>query len=124
MKHRYFLLSCTFFVAYACGGTDRTSTTTSGSGGAASSSNSSGTAGTGGEGGSIWSCPSDLLCGAASTCCAAGDDCVDGKCVDACPGAVHCNGACCVAGQICLSNACVTPGTPCTDSVDCTAEEF
>ncbi|MEQ9323103.1 MAG: CARDB domain-containing protein [Polyangiaceae bacterium] len=59
-----------------------------------------------------------------STCCDAGQICLDGTtCAASClPEETLCGAAfdvCCGAGDVCLQQACVTPGDPCVDIFDC-----
>lgn len=118
-----------FVVAAACGSSDDNSTFDAGSGGdggtlfdgSITPTDGGGLLG-GDSGGST--CASQLLCGASATCCNAGQDCYDDKCVAACASGVHCASTCCGSGDVCLSAACVTPTTPCTDSFDCAENEF
>lgn len=64
-------------------------------------------------------CPGELLCGAAGTCCAKGEDCVSGACVAACASGTRCGTACCASGDVCLDEKCTAPGAACGDSFDC-----
>ena len=66
-------------------------------------------------------CPSGILCGQPALCCKAGQECVESKCLPACPSGVRCLSPkvlCCSAGKVCLSGACATPGKLCKDSFD------
>ncbi len=68
-------------------------------------------------------CTSQTFCG--TTCCAVGNECVDGACTAACTtGGVHCGALCCASGEVCLAAACVPPGITCQDSFDCAETEF
>lgn len=72
-------------------------------------------------------CTGGSLCGDPATCCAAGNDCVDDRCLPACATGIRCGAdllTCCDAGDVCLSGACVVPGAPCTDSYDCEPGQF
>ena len=67
-------------------------------------------------------CVGGTLCGLASTCCPAGNECVLDQCVAACATGIYCGqdlGTCCAAGQVCLEDACVNPGAACADPYDC-----
>jgi len=118
-----------FGVLAACGSEDD-STFLPGGGDpdAAASSSSSGTPGPGpgigNEGGPGSSCPSAVLCGATGTCCAVGQECVEGACATACETGIRCGATCCPTGNVCLSQACVVPGAACQDSFDCAENEF
>lgn len=60
-------------------------------------------------------------------CCAAGQECVLGQCLDACESEVRCGkdlSTCCDAGDVCLNPDCVSPGIDCIDSFDCPEGEF
>jgi len=66
-----------------------------------------------------------VQCG--SDCCAEGQECVLGECLDACESEVRCGedlSTCCDAGDVCLNPDCVTPGIDCLDSFDCPVGEF
>jgi len=68
-----------------------------------------------------------LLCGLPAGCCAAGEECMSGACVPACPGGVRCgadDSVCCDAGEVCLDDACQPPLGACQDSSECEAEQF
>jgi len=85
-----------------------------------------GSSGDGADGGvaDAGPCPT-LVCG--GTCCAAGEECVQGACVAACTSGVRCGAdeeICCDSGDVCISQACVTPGASCGDSWDCADGEF
>ncbi|MCA9675785.1 MAG: hypothetical protein KC464_12160 [Myxococcales bacterium] len=72
-------------------------------------------------------CTGGTLCGEPATCCAAGNECVDDRCLAACASGVRCGATldvCCDAGDVCLSNACTTPGAACGDSYDCDPGQF
>lgn len=69
-------------------------------------------------------CASKTLCGASGTCCAVGDECVDGACVAPCSSGVRCAAACCGASEVCLAGACAAPLGACADSFDCDAGQF
>ena len=72
-------------------------------------------------------CTGGALCGSPATCCPAGNDCVDDRCLAACASGVHCGAdlaTCCAAGDVCLEHACVTPGAACGDSYDCEPGQF
>jgi hypothetical protein len=116
--------------AIACG-TEGTSTFETGENdpdagtGGSSSSSSSGFLPTDPDGGgTVPDCPSKVLCGLAATCCAAGQECVEGACANACASGVRCGATCCGTGQVCLSQTCVAPGKACLDSFDCEENEF
>lgn len=67
-------------------------------------------------------CMGGTLCGQPAMCCAAGNECVDDRCLAACATGVRCGAdltTCCNAGDVCLEAACVTPGAACGDSYDC-----
>jgi hypothetical protein len=67
-------------------------------------------------------CPSMLLCGDPAVCCDVGEECVEGRCLPACPSGVRCGESlevCCDAGQVCLAGECATPSGSCSDSYDC-----
>lgn len=76
----------------------------------------------GGEGGG--KCPSNVLCGPTATCCAQGQECVEGACAAACASGVRCGSTCCEGGQVCLSETCTAPRGDCQDSFDCEDNEF
>lgn len=76
------------------------------------------------DGGSSAQCASNVLCGAAATCCAQGEECAEGSCAAACASGVRCGPTCCATGQVCLSQACIAPGKACQDSFDCEENEF
>jgi hypothetical protein len=68
-----------------------------------------------------------VVCGTPPMCCDEGDECVEGRCLDACASGVRCGAdrsVCCGDGQVCVSNACVDPGIACTDSFDCPIGQF
>ncbi len=72
-------------------------------------------------------CPSQILCGPAGTCCPVGDECVEGTCKPPCASGVRCAGGpsgCCAKGELCFADTCVAPTIPCTDSFDCPADHF
>jgi hypothetical protein len=72
-------------------------------------------------------CTGGTLCGSPATCCAAGNECVDDRCLAACSSGVHCGAdltTCCNAGEVCLAAACVVPGAACGDSYDCEPGQF
>ncbi|MBK7191139.1 MAG: VCBS repeat-containing protein [Myxococcales bacterium] len=72
-------------------------------------------------------CTGGTLCGSPAACCAAGNECVDDRCLAACASGVHCGAdltACCNAGEVCLAAACVVPGAACGDSYDCEPGQF
>ncbi len=69
-------------------------------------------------------CPSDLLCGAAATCCKSGEECVESACAPACASGVRCGTTCCGATQVCLAGACTNPGVACKDTFDCEENAF
>ncbi|MBI2391240.1 MAG: VCBS repeat-containing protein [Deltaproteobacteria bacterium] len=69
-------------------------------------------------------CPSEVLCGAAGTCCKSGEECVDGACATACSSGVRCGATCCAATDVCLVGKCTAPGAACKDSFDCDEGEF
>ncbi len=72
-------------------------------------------------------CTGGTLCGSPATCCAAGNECVDDRCLPACASGVHCGAdltTCCASGDVCLAAACVTPGAACGDSYDCEPGQF
>lgn len=67
-------------------------------------------------------CTGGTLCGIPATCCAAGNECVDDRCLAVCATGVRCGAdltTCCNAGDVCLEAACVTPSGTCGDSYDC-----
>jgi hypothetical protein len=68
-------------------------------------------------------CPSQILCGPLSACCAAGEECVDDQCFPACANA-RCGTGCCAMGQVCLYANCTNPGAACQESLDCAENEF
>jgi hypothetical protein len=60
-------------------------------------------------------------------CCAAGEECIEDRCLAACASGVRCGAdlaTCCGDGQVCVSAACVDPGDACTDSFDCPIGSF
>jgi hypothetical protein len=68
-----------------------------------------------------------ILCGDPAACCLAGEECVDGECVDSCPGGVRCGEdqeLCCADGELCAGAACAAPGGPCKDAADCEPGDF
>lgn len=72
-------------------------------------------------------CTGGTLCGQPATCCPAGNECISGMCLAACPSGVRCGAAldvCCDSDDVCLADACATPGTGCQDSYDCQPGEF
>jgi hypothetical protein len=72
-------------------------------------------------------CTGGTLCGSPATCCGAGNECVDDRCLPACASGVHCGAdltTCCASGDVCLAAACVTPGAACGDSYDCEPGQF
>ncbi len=72
-------------------------------------------------------CTGGTLCGSPAMCCAAGNECIDDRCLAACSSGVHCGAdltTCCAAGEVCLSAACVAPGAACGDSYDCEPGQF
>jgi hypothetical protein len=81
--------------------------------------------GGGGGGGGVDAgdlCIGGTLCGSPASCCAAGNECVDGLCLAACDSGVRCGadlGTCCESGNVCLVGECVSPGAECEDSYDC-----
>ena len=67
-------------------------------------------------------CSGGTLCGLPVTCCPAGNECVDDRCLAACDSGVRCGAdltTCCATGEVCLGQACVVPGMACGDSYDC-----
>ena len=67
-------------------------------------------------------CVGGTLCGLPVTCCAAGNECVDDRCLATCDSGVRCGAdltTCCATGEVCLGQACVVPGAACGDSYDC-----
>ncbi len=67
-------------------------------------------------------CVGGTLCGLPVTCCTAGNECVDDRCLTTCDSGIRCGAdltTCCATGQVCLGQACVVPGAPCGDSYDC-----
>ena len=102
----------------------RTSTSTtsdSTTGGVSATSTGTGDPTTGGE-----PCMK-ILCGDPAACCVAGEECVDGECVDSCPGGVRCGAdqeLCCADGELCAGAACAAPGGPCKDAADCEPGDF
>lgn len=72
-------------------------------------------------------CTGGTLCGQPAMCCAAGNECVDDRCLAACTSGVRCGAdltTCCAAGEVCLGNACTVPGAACMDSYDCEPGHF
>ena len=72
-------------------------------------------------------CTGGTLCGSPATCCGAGNECVDDRCLPACASGVHCGAdltTCCPSGDVCLAAACATPGAACGDSYDCEPGQF
>lgn len=68
-----------------------------------------------------------VLCGDDEVCCAGGQECVLGACLEACDSGVRCGEAqdiCCDAGQVCLGDQCADPTGACIDSFDCELGEF
>jgi FG-GAP repeat/CARDB len=83
--------------------------------------------GTGADAGEGDSCSGGTLCGTPVTCCPAGNECVEDRCLTACTSGVRCGAtldACCDAGQVCLADACVVPGHACSDPYDCDPGSF
>lgn len=78
----------------------------------------------GGDSGADQPCASNVLCGVAATCCAQGEECVEGACLAGCASGVRCGTTCCATGEVCLAQACVAPGAACLDSFDCEENEF
>jgi hypothetical protein len=73
------------------------------------------------------SCVGGALCGNPVTCCPAGNECVEDRCLAACSSGVRCGAtldACCDTGQVCLSEMCVVPGNACSDPYDCNPGDF
>ncbi len=72
-------------------------------------------------------CVGGTLCGSPAACCAAGNECVDDRCLPACASGVYCGASlelCCDSGNVCLENACVVPGAACADPYDCEPGNF
>jgi hypothetical protein len=72
-------------------------------------------------------CTGGTLCGTPATCCPAGNECADDRCLPDCASGVRCGAAleiCCDDGTVCLAGGCATPGEPCTDSYDCDPGHF
>jgi hypothetical protein len=72
-------------------------------------------------------CTGGTLCGQPATCCDAGNECVDDRCLPTCASGVRCGAdltVCCDAGTVCLGNTCTVPGRACTDSYDCDPGQF
>ncbi len=70
---------------------------------------------------------SGVLCGQPASCCEAGNECVQGTCVETCESGVRCGAdfaACCASEEVCLALACIEPGPICGDSYDCMPGEF
>ncbi len=68
-----------------------------------------------------------LLCGDPAACCLDSEECIDGRCVDICPGGVRCGGdqeLCCGAGDVCVGASCAAPGGPCEGALDCEPGEY
>ncbi|MBZ5714870.1 FG-GAP repeat domain-containing protein [Nannocystis pusilla] len=68
-----------------------------------------------------------LLCGLPAGCCEAGEECMSGACVPACPGGVRCgadDSMCCGEGEVCLDDACQLPLGACQDASECEAGQF
>lgn len=118
------IVSFASLVVLACGGTEES--VFQEADGGASSSSSSGDPGPGfGDSGSRpEGCASNVLCGAAATCCKQGEECVEGACAAACASGVRCGAVCCPGGEVCLSATCRAPGKACQDSFDCEDAEF
>lgn len=67
-------------------------------------------------------CPSMIVCGDPAVCCEEGEECVEGRCLPACPSGIRCGESletCCDEGQVCLAGECATPAGSCLDSYDC-----
>ena len=67
-------------------------------------------------------CVGGTLCGQPATCCSAGNECVDDRCLEVCSTGVRCGSdltTCCNTGDVCLEAVCVTPTGTCGDSYDC-----
>jgi len=93
----------------------------------------SGTVGTTGTSGSSGGSSSGgelcqgTLCGQPVVCCAPDEECVEQKCLPACPSEVRCGDnleVCCPDGAVCSAGQCVVPGDPCADSYDCDPGEY
>ena len=72
-------------------------------------------------------CMGGTLCGNPVMCCAAGNKCVDDRCLPACASGVRCGttlDVCCNSGEVCLSNTCTVPGAACSDPYDCEPGNF
>jgi hypothetical protein len=73
------------------------------------------------------SCTGGALCGNPVTCCPAGNECVEDRCLAACSSGVRCGAtldSCCDAGEVCLSEMCAVPGNACSDPYDCDPGDF
>jgi hypothetical protein len=60
-------------------------------------------------------------------CCLAGEECVDGECVELCPGGIRCGAdqeLCCAGGDVCVGAVCAAPGGPCEGAEDCAPDEY
>jgi hypothetical protein len=57
-------------------------------------------------------------------CCAAGQECLEGACVDLCPAGIRCSGTCCEAGALCISDVCLPIGEACTSDAACPFDAF
>jgi hypothetical protein len=72
-------------------------------------------------------CMGGTLCGEPASCCEAGNECVDDRCLAACASGVRCGAdltTCCGSGEVCLEQTCVVPGAACMDSYDCEPGNF
>ncbi|MEZ4401131.1 MAG: hypothetical protein R3B06_13990 [Kofleriaceae bacterium] len=110
----------TALVAASCGGTN-----TPGGGGDPDASSSDAAVDAGGPDADL--CTGGTLCGEPVTCCGAGSECVDDRCLAECSSGVRCGAdltTCCNTGEVCLAQACVVPGAACGDSYDCQPGEF
>lgn len=72
-------------------------------------------------------CEGGTLCGNPAVCCAAGNECVSGRCLPSCESGTRCDAdstTCCATGELCIASACEAPGAPCGDSYDCDPGNF
>lgn len=72
-------------------------------------------------------CEGGTLCGNPAVCCAAGNECVSGRCLPSCESGTRCGAdstTCCATGELCIASACEAPGAPCGDSYDCDPGSF
>lgn len=130
MQRNVVLSGLALGLVIACGSSNGSNFIDPNAGDAGSASSSSGftppftPADSGTTSGDPGECASKVLCGENATCCAAGQECAESACADACASGVRCGSVCCNTGQVCLSQTCTNPGKACNDSFDCEENEF